>query len=369
MNKTNWAENSKEMTETRSRKWLDHAAVKRILIRATNWVGDAVMSLPALEAVSDIFPDAAITVFAKPWVVPIYKAHPGVDHVLVYHKDGRGVKNLKTMMRAIIEIRRQRFDLAILFQNAFEAALLSYLGGVKFRLGYNTDGRGLLLTHAVMRDSRILNIHQTEYYLSILRAMGWEARSRNPRITVSREDIKTAGELLESLHVQREDFLVGLSPGAIYGGAKRWPEERFARIGDLAAENWGAKIIIMGTPKEQEIAQGVCEMMTRKPINLCGKTNLGRAIGVISLCRFFVTNDSGLMHIAAALGIPTVAIFGSTDAVTTSPKGPRTRIVRREVECSPCLKKECPTDHRCMLSIDPEEVWREMNVLRGEHVP
>lgn len=345
---------------------MDKAAVKRIIIRATNWVGDAVMSLPALEAVGEIFPDSTTTILAKPWVIPIYREHPAVDQILVYRKDGWGLKNLKAMIQTIAVIRRQRFDLAILFQNAFEAALLCYLGGVRFRLGYNTDGRGPLLTHSVMRDSRILNVHQTEYYLSVLRAMGWEAMSRNPRIMVSAEDMKTARELLESMHVRNGDLLVGLSPGAIYGGAKRWPEERFSKIGDLAAQKWGAKILIMGTHKERKICHDVCRKMTQKTINLCGRTNLGEAMGVISLCHYFVTNDSGLMHIAAALGIPTVAIFGSTDLVTTGPKGARTRIVRHETECAPCLKQECPTDHRCMLRIDPEDVWHEMNILKGE---
>jgi heptosyltransferase II len=349
-----------------AREKIDKAKIKRILIRATNWVGDAVMTLPALEAVKENFPSASITVLAKPWVQPIFSKHPAVDRILTFRKGEGAFTGLSEMIRAIWLIRKERFDLAILFQNAFEAALLAYMGGVKYRIGYRTDGRGFLLTHGIMPSDEVLKIHQSAYYLAILKGMGWKIKSHNPIIHISREDKDSAGRILDREGIMELDLLVGLGPGAIFGGAKRWPPDRFAEIGDRAVEEWGAKILIFGSGKEKEICSQVCSSMGHQSVNLCGRTSLNVVMGLISRCLFFVTNDSGLMHIASALSVHTVAIFGSTDHVATGPQGPKTRIVKHEIECAPCLKRECPTDHRCMLSIGSDEVWETMERLRRE---
>ncbi|HBF42796.1 MAG TPA: lipopolysaccharide heptosyltransferase II [Desulfobacteraceae bacterium] len=346
-------------------KPIDKSEIKRILIRATNWVGDVVMTMPALEAVKENFPESSITVLAKPWVISLFEDHPSVNEIIPYRK-GEGLVDFSEVIRIIGLIRRGKYDLAILFQNAVEAALLAYLGSVRFRVGYNTDGRGLLLTHRIIRNNRILKVHQVEYYLSILRAVGWKATGRDPCLYVAQKDSERAVALLSSNGIKQKDFIVGISPGAIFGGAKRWPVDRFARIGDWAVERWDAKVLIMGAQKEMNICRMLCDSMSHTSFNVCGRTSLGEAMGLVGLCRFFVTNDSGLMHIAAALGVPTLAIFGSTDPVTTGPRGTRTRIVKHDIDCAPCLKHECPTDHRCMLSIEAEEVWKEMEILRGK---
>ncbi|MCF8127107.1 MAG: lipopolysaccharide heptosyltransferase II [Deltaproteobacteria bacterium] len=345
---------------------IEKARIKRILIRATNWVGDAVMTLPALEAVRENFPGAHITVLAKPWVAPIFEDHPAVDHVLVYDKGNTTRAALVGMLRVTRLIREERFDLAILFQNAFEAALLAFVGRVKQRVGYGTDGRGFMLTHGVPRSEQVLSIHQVGYYCAILRAMGWPAEERDPVLHISDEVREQAIEVLKSNGIDSLDFLVGLSPGAVFGSAKRWPPDRFARIGDWAAERWGGKVLVFGSSGEKAIGDTVCTAMKHGALNLCGKTSLRVAMGIMSLCGFFVTNDSGLMHVATALRLPTVAVFGSTDHVATGPRGPQTRIVRRAVSCAPCLKQECPTDHRCMLDITPDAVWETMEALRRE---
>lgn len=346
------------------KKQIEKSEIRNILVRATNWVGDAVMTLPALEAVRENFPSSSITVLAKPWVVPLFENHPVVDRVLAFNKGQGLLAALGEMIRIIKLIRKSNFDLAIIFQNAFEAALLTCLGGVGFRLGYNTDGRGLLLTHRVIRTEEVLKVHQVEYYLSILRAVGWAATSRDPTLYVAREYLQKARLIIDENGIKQGDFLIGLNPGAIFGGAKRWPADRFAKIGDLAVRNWGAKVMVMGSRSEMDICKNLCASMRHKALNLCGRTSLGEAMGLISQCRFFVTNDSGLMHIAAGLGVPTVAIFGPTDPVATGPRGPKTRIIKHDIKCSPCLEPECPTDHRCMLSIEPEQVWEEMRDLR-----
>jgi lipopolysaccharide heptosyltransferase II len=347
-------------------KEIDKSKVSRIIVRATNWVGDAVMTLPALEAIRENFPHSSITVLGKPWMLPLLEKHPAVDRVIILRKKGRYLTDLFEVIRVVREIRKQGFDLAVLFQNAFEAALLAYLGGAGFRLGYNTDGRGFLLSHRVIRSDEVLKVHQVEYYLSILRAMGWKAVSRDPSLYVDKKYLNDAWRIMDSNGIKKGDFLIGLSPGAIFGEAKRWPSERFARIGDWAVERWGARVVVMGSEKEMDICRGLSGFMENRPVNLCGRTSLGEAMGVISRCRFFVTNDSGLMHMAAALSVPTVAVFGSTDPVATGPRGPNTRIVKHDIECAPCLKPSCPRDFICMLSIEPEEVWDAMEALRED---
>jgi len=322
------------------------------------------MTLPALEAVRENFQSASITVLARPWVAPLFENHPAVNNILIYNRHDGLTKNISEFFHVINLIRKNRYDLAILFQNAFEAALLAYFGRVKYRLGFDSDGRGFLLTHGIKRSSKIFAVHQVEYYLSILKAVGLRAESRNPVLYLSKKDLAKAESLLQSEGINNNDFILGISPGAIFGSAKRWPFERFAKISDWASERWGAKVIILGSKKEKDIGNEMAGIMKNKAAVFCGTTSLGEAMGLISRCSFFVTNDSGLMHIAAALGVPTLAIFGSTDHVATGPRGSTTRIIRHDIACSPCLKPECPTDFKCMLSIEPEEVWDEMEKFR-----
>lgn len=365
------------MLEVITKKQIDKSSVKNILVRATNWVGDVVMTLPALEVIKKYFSSSSITVLAKPWVLPLFENHPAVDQVISFNKGEGTFTGLYEMIRTVRLIRKKRFDLAILFQNAFEAAVLAFLGNVKYRVGYNTDGRGFLLTHKVIRTEEVLKVHQVDYYLGLTKAMCWmpdtpgyseEDRSEfgphYPRLYVAREYTEKGRSLIKSNGIDTSDFLIGLNPGAIFGGAKRWPSDRFAKIGDWAAEKWGARVLVLGSRNETDICNSLCSSMTHRALNLCGRTSLGEAMGIIGLCRFFVTNDSGLMHIAAALGVPTLAIFGPTDHVATGPRGPAARIIKHDIECAPCLKPECPRDHRCMLSIEPEEVWEEMENFR-----
>jgi len=343
---------------------LDKSNINNILIRSTNWVGDAVMTLPALEAVRENFPESRITVLARPWVAPVFENHPAVNNILIYNRRDGLKTNVSEFFHITNLVRKNRYDLTVLFQNAFEAALIAYLGGVKSRLGFDSDGRGFLLTHGIKRSSEVFAVHQVEYYLSILKASGLEAESRTPVLYLSKKDIAKAENLLQLQGISKNDFILGISPGAIFGNAKRWPVERFAKIGDWASERWGAKVIILGSGKEKNIGNKMAGIMRNKAVDFCGATSLGEAMGIIGRCNLFVTNDSGLMHISAALGVPTLAIFGSTDHVATGPRGLKTRIIRHDTACSPCLKPECPTDFKCMLSIEPEEVWDEMEKFR-----
>ena len=340
--------------------------IQRILIRSTNWVGDTVMMLPSLVAVRKTFPRAEITVLTTPWVLPLFENHPAVDRTIVMDK-GRGlIREFKEVLLIISRLRSVRFDLAVLFQNAFEAALLSYLGGIRYRVGYNTDGRGFFLTHRVIRDEEILSAHQIDYFLGLVGAMGWQVTETKPVVYLNEEDTKAINRILSSEGICDNDVLVGLNPGAAYGPAKRWPAERFAVIGDWASKRWNAKVVLFGSSSEAVIAEDVATHMKAEALNMSGKTTLGQAMALIKRCDFFLTNDSGLMHIAAALNRPLVAMFGPTNHLQTRPVSRYARMVRHDFECSPCLKEVCPLDHRCMLSIEPHEVWREMEDLEKE---
>jgi heptosyltransferase-2 len=349
-----------------SRNEISPEEVQKIVVRATNWVGDAVMMTPSLGSLRKTFPHAQITVLASPWVLPIVADHPAVDGTIVIDK-GKGIfHSLRELRRLISLLRKERFDLAVLFQNAFEAALLASMGGVRYRIGYNTDGRGFLLTHKVIRDDHILELHQVYYYLGLIRALGWHEEGREPSLFLNVGDIEAASLMLSSRGIDDNHLIVGLNPGATYGSAKRWPEERFAAIGDRAAERWNARVILFGSSSEKEIGLSVSQLMHHDPLNLCGLTTLGQAMALIKRCNFFLTNDSGLMHVAAAFHVPLVAIFGPTNHMTTGPMSKNATIVRHSIECSPCLKETCPLDHRCMLSIEPDEVWDAMERMKKE---
>jgi heptosyltransferase-2 len=347
--------------------FIDKSEIKQILIRATNWVGDAVLTLPALESIRKTFPDSQLTVLARPWVQAIYENHPAIDRVIPFDKGRNFQERLREFYRVTKTIRSQSYDLAVLFQNAFEAALLAYLGGVKYRIGYGTDGRGFLLTHSIRKNPDISSQHQVGYYLHLLRSLDWETESNDPRLFIAASNTETIRKRLAACHIKDADFLLGLSPGAMYGPAKRWPPERFAMVADRAIAAWGAKVIVIGSRGEKEICEAVCRSMRQPCLNLAGQTSLGEVMALIARCRFFVTNDSGLMHVAAALERPMIAVFGSTDPVATGPRSSKARIIRHVLDCAPCLRPKCQRGFACMLGIEPDEVWNAMENLRKEY--
>jgi len=329
-------------------------------------VGDTVLITPALAALKEMFPHAQITVLANPWVQALLASHPASDRMMTIDKGKGMARSIRELSRVISHLRKEGFDLAVLFQNAFEAAFLASMGAVRYRIGYNTDGRKFLLSHAVLRDQRILNLHQVHYYLGLIEALGWSGEHGKPSLFLNDGDVESASRMLSLYGITNHQTVVGFNPGATYGSAKRWPEERFAAIGDWAADRWNAKVMLFGSAAEREIGIKISQLMHHNPVNLCGRTTLGQAMALIKRCNFFLTNDSGLMHIAAAFRVPLVAIFGPTNPVATGPISETAVIVRHDFDCSPCLKETCPSDHRCMLSIEPGEVWEKMERLKGD---
>ncbi len=311
-----------------------------ILVRATNWVGDAVMCVPALQALRGRFPAARIAILAKPWVAGLYAREPFADEVIPYTQGYWGTART---------LRARRFDAAILLQNAFEAALIAWLARIPVRIGYNRDARGLLLTSAVpVPAPGEISRHQRFYYLELLRRAGLI-----PRLPES-----------DAIHLTRPQValrpIIGVSPGAAYGGAKRWLPERFAEAAATVADVHGASIALFGSASERAVCDQIAALLPgREVINHAGRTTLAEFIDLAAACQVFLTNDSGAMHIASALGVPTVAVFGATDHEATGPTGSRARIVREPVDCSPCLLRECPIDHRCMTRVPSGRVAEE----------
>ena len=319
------------------------------MVRTTNWIGDAVMTTPALGAIRETFPDAKITVVANPLVAQLFEFHPDCDEVIVYDRQGEHAGSIG-FLRFVAMLRRRKFDCAILFQNAIEAAIMALLAGVPKRLGYITDGRRLLLNYPVPIGDQERALHHTDYYLHMLAQCGVTTGDKQQRLALRPDEVQWAVETLP------QGRFVVVNPGAAYGSAKRWIPERFAAVADELASSYGMSIVLSGGPGEIEIGADIAKAMQSPHQNLIGKTSVRQMMAVLAASSLMITNDSGPMHVAAAFGVPMVAIFGSTDHITTSPWGTRSQIVRHPVECSPCMLRQCPIDHRCMERVTVEDV-------------
>lgn len=342
--------------KVRATRKLPFEKIENILIRGTNWIGDVVMTLPAVSAVRKTFSGAKITVLAKPWVAEIYRICPDVDDVIIFQSPGPH-DGIAGKIRLARLLRSKRFDMAVLLQNAIEAAIIMLLAGIPIRAGYNSDGRGLLLTHSVRRTAKIRTVHQVYYYIEMLKSLGFRSHEGAVKIKVPDDYLSAAKNVLDKYGVKKGDTVVGIAPGAAYGPAKMWFSERFASVADRLSDDFSAKIILFGSAKDGEKTNDIVRHAKNDLIDIAGKTSLREVIALIAGCDLFISNDSGLMHLAGALDVPLVAIFGSTNPVTTSPVGEKSVIIYKNVSCGPCLKKVCPTDFKCMDMISAEEVY------------
>ncbi|WP_299980341.1 lipopolysaccharide heptosyltransferase II [Desulfobacula sp.] len=341
---------------------LKHTAQAKIMIRAANWVGDAIMTTPVIRAVRKNFPKATITVLAKPWVIPVYKNNPYVDKIMVYDSNNRHKKGFGTIKLAK-DLREYQFDLAVLMQNAFEAGLLSFLAGIKERVGYNTDARGLLLNRSIKLDPALKKGHLIDYYIGILKGASLVDDGRKLDLFLCESDREFANHFLEQEEFDSSKPVIGINPGATGGTAKRWFPERYAELCKKLARKFKVKILIFGGPQDNELGEYIAGLSKDSCINIAGTTSLGQAFALIEKCSLFVTNDSGLMHAAAALNINQAAVIGSTDYVATAPSNENSIMVRVPVPCSPCKKDVCPTDHECMDKISVDMVMETCKSL------
>ncbi len=353
--------------------------IERILVRGTNWIGDAVMTTPALQRLRASFPAAHISLLATPLTSGLFPGSPFIDEIIEYRRREEGVK---AFFDAVKTVRSGRFDLALLFQNAFEAALIARLGGIRLRVGYAGQGRSLLLTHRLHRGPQHRHRHQINDYLDIVfeaeRACSastiFNPGSETPEasLTAGARDLKAAKDLLEKSGIIKDAGpLVALNTGATNSRAKCWPAENFAALADKLIEKFGARIVLIGGPGERRYAEQVEHSMQNKFVfNLAGKTSMSELIGLLEACDLLVSNDTGPAHIGAALGCPTLTIFGPTNEYETAPTGSRAEIMRAEgIECARCMHRDCPIDHRCMTRITPDELFlRAAGLLKGKPV-
>jgi heptosyltransferase-2 len=335
----------------------------RIMVRATNWIGDAVMSLPALRALRARFPNAYIAVQAVPWVADLYAREPYLDEIVLY-RARRGASDLKGKWCAAQQVRSRRFDCAILLTNSFDSALILWLAGIPRRIGFNRDGRGWLLTDRVPQPRKgEIPRHERYYYLELLRRAGMiETVPDCSEILLDAAPAARAAGSRRYAELGMTAGVIGVSPGAAYGGAKRWLPERFAEAAASIASSTGSAIAVFGAKDEGPAAALVMDSLAARGCtahNFAGTTTLKEFIDLAAACRLFLTNDSGAMHVASALGVPTVAVFGATDDVGTGPVAATSRVVRESVDCSPCLLRECPIDHRCMTRVSAARVAAE----------
>lgn len=331
----------------------------RILVRATNWVGDAIMALPALRAIRSRFPEAKISVLARPYVADIYRGQEICDELIAYDRKGAH-SALRGRERLVKELRARRFDSALLLQNAFDAAWLAWRAGIPERIGYARDGRSPLLTKPIAVPKRgEIPPHEQFYYLELLRRAGWIDSLRSESfvtLQVSAGDRERAEMTLCSAGARPGKMRLAIGAGASYGSAKCWPPQRFAEFVNRFRQQTDAHVILFGTPAERTVSDAIIAGIDGPSISLVGATAISDLPALLSRCQLFVGNDSGAMHVAAAVGLPVVAIFGSTDPQGTAPITPRCTVVQDKPYCSPCFLRRCPIDHRCMMRVTPESV-------------
>lgn len=331
----------------------------KILVRATNWVGDAIMALPALRALRSVFPGANISVLARPYVAELYGGQ-GIAEALIPY-DPRGVHaGFRGRERIAAELRRQRFDAALLLQNAFDAAWLAWRSGIPRRIGYARDGRSFLLTEAVRTPKPgEIPAHEQFYYLELLRRAGWldnYVGETSIVLHIEPDALQDAERSLLLAGARSKKLRIAIGAGASYGSAKCWLPDRFAEVANRLVAQFDADAILFGTSTEVDVSAAISSGMRHPPVDLTGKTTMAHLPTLLSRCHLFLGNDSGAMHVAAAVGLPVVAIFGPTDPEGTAPVTPRCTIVQEKPHCSACFLRHCPIDHRCMTRVTADAV-------------
>ena len=330
----------------------------RLVIRAPNWLGDAVMALPALAAVRAALPESQIAIAAIAGVAPMFEEEtPAVpDEVLTIRDRGREFELLAA----------GKFDAAMLLTNSFRSAWTARRAGIPERWGFGGNLRGGLLTRAVARPRN--HVHQSAYYAALVRGLGFDMADAIPCLSIREDTARRADAILAKHGVTAATRLVGFAPGAAYGHAKRWPPPRVAQVITRVAMERHAVCVLVGAESDRDAGR---EIESAVPpgmavVNLMGRTDLRQLAGVLARCSAFVSNDSGAMHLAAAVGVPVTAIFGPTDERVTSPLGNHDVLVH-QVFCRPCMLRDCPIDHRCMKGITVDAVFDAVSARLAAH--
>jgi lipopolysaccharide heptosyltransferase II len=335
--------------------------ISKIVIRGLNWIGDSIIALPALREIRRIFPEAHIALLVRPWVRDLFVGGELADEVIEYSRQ----KGMLSVFATAQILRGQRFDAAILLQNAFDAAALTFISRIPIRIGFPTDGRRLLLTHPLKLTPFIARGSQMSYYLSIAEQTEILFRGASHvdflrpkyQLHLGSERLDAARQNLKELGLDFGKRLLVINPGATNSRAKRWLPDRFALLADRLLEHDDCNVVFIGAAAESEIANQIIAQMRGKPVNMTGRTTLMETMAILSSCDLLVSNDTGPAYVSAALCRPTLSIFGPTDYWSLCATSPTSHLISRHVECAPCLLKDCPIDHRCMTAISVDEVY------------
>ncbi|GAB4226719.1 MAG: lipopolysaccharide heptosyltransferase II [Chlamydiales bacterium] len=329
-----------------------------IIIRMPNWIGDAVMATPILADVREKWPNARLTVMCQKSIGDILIHDPHVNEFFIFHKPS-GWLHRQEYRDILSPLRIGEYDLGILLTNSFSSAWWFWRGKVKNRVGFATNCRSFLLNYPVPYPENKETQHLVYTYKELLKPLGITETKTSPQLYVTSEEKKEAEDLLSKFRITPSDRVIGINPGAAYGSAKCWPPDRFKEVTLKLLDDPLNHILFFGDRFGSPVVDDICRGMPDRVINLSGRTTLRELVALISLCTFFLTNDSGPMHIASALGIPLLAIFGSTSEVKTGPFN-QGEVIHKHVSCSPCYKRVCPIDFRCMNSITAEEVYEKI---------
>ncbi len=334
-----------------------------IIVRMPNWLGDLVMATPILADLRKRYPKAKITAMCQSNVGKLLEHDPNIDELYIYKRPS-GWIHRQHPLDIISNLQKGQYDLGILLTNSFSSAWWLYRGQVQNRIGFTGNLRSLLLNKALKYSPDKETQHQVVTYKTLLQPMGIPISDTEPALYVSDLERAAAKELLAKHQIHPEKMvLIGINPGAAYGSAKCWLPERFISVTQKLLENPNVAIIYFGDPSGAPLVHDICaNVPSSRLLDLAGKTSLRELVALVEACSIFLTNDSGPMHIASALGTRLLALFGSTSDVRTGPyKGGK--VLHKHVECSPCFKRECPIDFRCMTRISVDEVYAELEEL------
>lgn len=324
------------------------------------------MCLPTLEAIRQGYPEAHISLLLKDSLAPLFEGHPAVnDLILLPTKTSSLLFPLSFFQR---DLRKRGFDLAVILPNSFQSALIFFTAGIDERAGYATAGRQFLLSRIINLQETTLSKHQVYYYTDLLKSLNLNLANIRPQLFLSDEDKNLGRELLRAFGINRKgrSLLVGFNPGSSYGPAKCWASERYAELANRLNQDFQAKIVLFGSREDMTIAARIESLAKGMALNLAGKLSLRDYARVLTQCDLIVSNDSGGLHLAAALNLPLIAIFGSTNPFRTGPLSTKQRIIYKKAPCSPCLKRVCPSDFVCMNTISVREVLESVVELMGQ---
>lgn len=335
---------------------------KNIIVRMPNWIGDAVMATPVLADLRSRFKDAKITAMCQSNVATLLKNDPNVDEILGYSKPNGWIHRVHHK-EVVEQVRFGKYDLGILLTNSFSSAWIFFAGNVQNRIGYEGNLRNVLLNKSVPLPKNIETQHLVTTYKMLLEPLGIAVSKNLPKLYVTKEESEIAENMLTNFGVNlKSKSIIGINPGAAYGSAKCWLPERFKALNERLLKDPNTFLIYFGDQAGTSLVNEICKETNERVINLAGKTTIRNLMALIQHCSLLLTNDSGPMHIASALGTKLVALFGSTSDVKTGPFG-NSKIIHKHVECSPCYKRVCPIDFRCMTKISVEEVTLEIQKL------